>query len=277
MAVSNHERVSKGMELLKLGLAPFVEREMKAVHGEKWVELARQSTPGNERLFSKMKQPLALDVAGLLGIMWDQWNAVFTRPLGHSERSLVSELREVRNRWAHQEAFSTDDTYRALDSMVRLLTAISATQAEDVEKVKQEILRIRFEEQARRETRKVAVEATKGAPSAGLRPWREIVTPHPDVASGSYQQAEFAADLWQVYLKAAKDEYQNPSEFFRRTFLTEGLKHLLTGALLRLTSNAPASLVRLPPWKSTTTWRLLRLEKRMGLVLQSVLVTAFLL
>jgi hypothetical protein len=26
------------------------------------------------------------------------------------------------------------------------------------------------------------------------------VTPHADVASGRYQQAEFAADLWQVHL-----------------------------------------------------------------------------
>ena len=31
-----------------------------------------------------------------------------------------------------------------------------------------------------------------------LKPWREIVTPHPDVAAGRYRQAEFAADLAQV-------------------------------------------------------------------------------
>src|SRR5205823_10719524 len=58
--------------------------------------------------------------------------------------------------------------------------------------------------------------------------------PHPDVSSGKYQQAEFAADLWQVYQKEGSDEYKHPTEFFRRTFLTEGLKHLLERALLRL-------------------------------------------
>ena len=50
------------------------------------------------------------------------------------------------------------------------------------------------------------------------------MTPHPDVACGRYQQAEFAADLWQVYLGEGTDEYRDPTEFFRRTFLTEGLK-----------------------------------------------------
>jgi predicted AAA+ superfamily ATPase len=44
------------------------------------------------------------------------------------------------------------------------------------------------------------------------------------VASGRYQQAEFAADLWQVHLGEGTDEYRDPVEFFRRTYLTESLK-----------------------------------------------------
>ena len=44
------------------------------------------------------------------------------------------------------------------------------------------------------------------------------MTPHADVASGRYQQAEFAADLWQVHLGEGSEEYRDPGEFFRRTF-----------------------------------------------------------
>ncbi len=51
--------------------------------------------------------------------MWDQWNETFRRTLGFAERSLVSELREHRNRWAHQEPFDTRDTLRALDTIDR--------------------------------------------------------------------------------------------------------------------------------------------------------------
>ena len=34
------------------------------------------------------------------------------------------------------------------------------------------------------------------APLAGLKPWLEVKTLHPEEASGQYQFAEFAADLW---------------------------------------------------------------------------------
>jgi hypothetical protein len=62
----------------------------------------------------------------------------------------------------------------------------------------------------------------------------EVVTPHKDVASGRYQQAEFAADLWQVHLGEGTDEYKKPVEFFRRTYLTESLKRLLVSAVQRI-------------------------------------------
>jgi hypothetical protein len=147
--------------------------------------------------------------------LWNQWNDVFRKTLGPAERSLVSELREVRNRWAHQRPFSTDDAYRALDSIARLLTAVSASEASEVDKLKVELLRVRFDEQVRTEKRKAASGAIEGEAVAGLKPWREVVTPHKDVASGKYQQAEFAADLWQVHLGEGSDEYRQPVEFFR--------------------------------------------------------------
>lgn len=178
-------------------------------------------------------------------VMWEQWNSVFKKTLGHNERSYVSELRDVRNRWAHQNAFTYDDTYRALDSMSRLLKSVSAKEAEEIEKMAQETMRVRFAEQARQEVRKKTVVAIEGSPAAGLKPWREIVTPHPDVASGRYYQAEFAADLELVRAGKASGEYGEPKEFFRRTFLTIGLTDLLKEALLRLTNKGGSPVVEL--------------------------------
>lgn len=234
MAISNHERVSKALILLSQGLYPFVEREMRVAYGDRWIVAATPSVPEDYILRRNVADILREDVSALLIVMSDQWNNIFKKILGHAERSLVSELRNTRNQWAHQSTFSTDDAYRCLDSVTRLLTAISAPEAEEVETQKQELLRLRFEEQARRQTRSRAAAPVEGKPTVSLKPWREIVTPHQDVASGRYQQAEFAADLWQVYLDEGSDEYRVPTEFFRRTFLTEGLKQLLTGALLRL-------------------------------------------
>ena len=151
----------------------------------------------------------------------------------------------MRNKWAHQEPFSTDDAYRGLDSAARLLTAISAPQADDIEKMKLELLRLRFDEQVRSEKRKSAGTAIESQVTGSLKPWREVVTPHRDVASGRYQQAEFAADLWQVHLGEGTDEYRDPVEFFRRTYLTESLKAMLVGAVRRLAGRGGDPVVQL--------------------------------
>ncbi|KYC37155.1 AAA+ family ATPase [Scytonema hofmannii PCC 7110] len=245
MAISNRERVGRALELLQEGLYPFVEREMRGSYGDKWIVAATPFVSEDRTLRRTVAQILKQDVSELMKVMWNQWREVFKKTLGNSEKNLVGELMVTRNGWAHNDAFSTDDTYRALDSITRLLSAISAPESDAVEKQKQELLRIRFEEQARRETRKAAVTAIETNPGGGLKPWREIVTPHPDVASGRYQQAEFAADLWQVYLDEGSDEYRLPTEFFRRTYLTEGLKQLLTNGLMRLSGKGGDPVIEL--------------------------------
>ena len=185
-----------------------------------------------------------MDVTDLLRVMWVSWNDVFSLTLGRLERSLVSELREYRNAWAHQERFSGDDTIRMLDSAQRLLTAVSSNQAPQVEKMKSELQRLRFEEQARSQRRRTPAPATTTA-SSGLPAWRDVVNPHPDVASGHYQQAEFAADLWQVHLGEGSPEYRNPTEFFRRTYLTQSLSGLLANGLRRLSGQGGEPVVQL--------------------------------
>ena len=245
MAITNLERVGKALDLLKDGLRPYVERELKAQHAQLWFEEARTSLSEMQaNLFGTETEP-HWDIATLLAVMWNQWQSVFRKTLGHAERSLVSELRDVRNKWAHQQSFSSDDADRALDSMARLLTAVSAPQADEVGRMKQELRRLIFDEQVRGEKRKSAGIALESGVIGSIKPWREVVTPHADVASGRYQQAEFAADLWQVYLGEGTDEYRNPVEFFRRTYLTESLKGMLVGAVQRLTGRGGDPVVQL--------------------------------
>src|SRR5712691_4248464 len=175
MAITNHERVGKALELLREGLRPFVARELSAHYGKYWITEATAAWRNDLTWPADQDEP-QLDIAALLRMMWDQWNIVFRQTLGHAERSLVSELRDHRNKWAHQQAFSGDDTYRALDSAARLLTAVSAPQADEIERMKSELLRLRFDEQVRSEKRKSAGTAIESA-AGNLKPWREVVTP----------------------------------------------------------------------------------------------------
>ena len=243
MATTNHERVGKALDLLKEGLGPFVDREIQGAIKAKRVDAGRlQRIVDNPQISNRRVSEW--DVAALLKLMWETWNDVLRVILGPAERGFVGELRGHRNRWAHQEPFSSDDAYRALDTAGRLLAAVSAAQAADVEKLKMELLRVRFDEQARGERRKQTSLAIGGA-AATLKPWREVVTPHQDVASGRYQQAEFAADLWQAHLGQGTEEYRDPIEFFRRTYLTESLKGMLVGAMQRLSGRGGDPVVQL--------------------------------
>jgi predicted AAA+ superfamily ATPase len=243
MAITNRERVGKGLDLLASGLRPFVERELKSHLGNNW----QSALPDNGGRGPKARGAVNLnDPQVLLGVLWDQWNAVFRDVLGPTERSLVSELRGIRNQWAHHEQFTSNDAIRALDSMERLLTAVTAPEAAgEVGQMRMDVMRIVFDEQRRSEMRKKSSQPTEGKPQGGLKPWREVVMPHPDVASGRYQQAEFAADLWQVFQGEGSDEYKHPTEFFRRTFLTEGLRRLLAQALRRLSGQGGDPVVEL--------------------------------
>ena len=243
MAMTNQERVGKALDLLKSGLGPFVDREVKEALKSRQLDAFRLRDYAEDPVLAN-KPTTEWDVAGLLKLMSETWNDVFRRILGPAERGLVGELRGHRNKWAHQESFSSDDAYRALDSAGRLLAAVSAPQSDELEKLKMELLRVRFDEQSRGERRRQAGLPIESA-AAGLKPWREIVTPHKDVASGRYQQAEFAADLWQVHLGEGTDEYRDPVEFFRRTYLTKSLNGLLVGAVHRLAGRGGDPVVQL--------------------------------
>jgi predicted AAA+ superfamily ATPase len=240
MAITNHERVGKALELLKSGLGPFVDREVRAAIAANALSMAKVRGFVEDPMLAN-KGIEEWDSAALLKLMAETWNEVFRQILGFAERGLVSEIRTWRNKWAHQEPFSSDDAYRALDSAERLLSAVSAPESDEVERMKMELLRLRFDEQARGEKRKSVSQAIESGVTGNLKPWREVVMPHEDVASGRYQQAEFAADLWQVHLGEGTPEYRDPVEFFRRTYLTESLKGMLVGAVQRLAPSAKAA------------------------------------
>jgi hypothetical protein len=147
---SQHARVGRTLDLLTQGLFPYVQQELRAAFGDDWEDAARSSFR-NDRIAAVMMKlnPADWDAHALLTVMWDQWNSVFRQRLGLFERSLVSELREFRNRWAHQAMFEDDDAYRVVDSARRLLAAIGApeTLLTDLDHLKLDLLREKLDRQ----------------------------------------------------------------------------------------------------------------------------------
>ena len=144
MAITNHERVGKALDIFVKGFSSFVERELQSVFAKDW----------KDQIDGGYSKTVDWDTTRLINTLLAHWNQVFAKTLGNSDRSLAHEIRDFRNKWAHQQKFSYDDVYRALDSIGRLLTAVSAGEhASEIEKQKQEILRVRFDEQRRTDQR----------------------------------------------------------------------------------------------------------------------------
>ena len=115
-AYNNHSLIGEALRLLAAGLGPYVSGKMSAA-----VDAGRYAPDDTQALGE-----VAGDISVTLRVMAMAWNDVFRDDLGPVERSLVSEIRETRNRWAHQDAFDDDDLDRALDSIGRLLAAVGA-------------------------------------------------------------------------------------------------------------------------------------------------------
>ena len=78
-----------------------------------------------------------------------------------------------------------------------------------------------------------------------LKPWREIIVPHPDVLNGTFQQSEFAADLTAVRTGKATPEYGDAKAFYERTFITEGMGRLLSQVAQRLNGKGGEPVIQL--------------------------------
>ncbi len=78
-----------------------------------------------------------------------------------------------------------------------------------------------------------------------MKPWREVAVPHPDVLEGTFQQAEFAADITAVRNGRATREYQDAVAFFERTFITEGMRLLLIQVAQRLNGKGGEPVIQL--------------------------------
>ena len=78
-----------------------------------------------------------------------------------------------------------------------------------------------------------------------MKPWMQVAIPHKDVRSGTLKQSEFAADLARVAEGTASCEYQDASQFFARTYITDGMRELMVSVAKRLKGNGGDPVVQL--------------------------------
>ncbi|TFD05523.1 DUF3320 domain-containing protein [Cryobacterium sp. TMT1-66-1] len=141
--IDYHATVGDALGLLIEGLQPFVERVFatKLPPEVSWTSvLERKDHLAGRRggIYSPRDLSLLLraltERMGELGYPFDQ-------ELPRQGQTYASELREVRNQWAHTQEFTAQTAYRALDSAELLLKSIGAdAQAQQVSELKASVL-----------------------------------------------------------------------------------------------------------------------------------------
>lgn len=249
MALSNRDRVERMFAAMAPALDDFIARVIGAESpelGASWAQLV-QSKDESKGIQGKIYDPLdpqtqfRMLTEGTITKHHREGWFPFTDALGRAGETYASELRQTRNDWAHNQAFTDDDAYRALDTAERLLKLVGAP--EETEKVRAIRLDLR-RRSSERDDQRIRKAVADNPTSTGLRPWREVLPPHQDVATGNFAASEFAADLYKVATgEQTAGEYADPVEFFGRTYLTDGLRDLITRAVRRLNGDMNASPV----------------------------------
>ncbi|EHB57971.1 hypothetical protein MycrhDRAFT_0407 [Mycolicibacterium rhodesiae JS60] len=245
MALSNRDRINKMFEIIAPPLDDFISLVIgqgDPAVGAAWPKLVQaKDGASNTKTYSAhdpQVQFRILTESNITAGFKKGWYP-FSKTLGKAGESFAIELREVRNNWAHNGTFTDDDAYRALDTGERLLKLINATdEAAELQTIRLNLRRVT----ADKDDKKVLKAAVDNPESTGLKPWREVLPPHDDVATGNFAASEFAADLYKVAFGGELDvDYADAVEFFRRTYLTEGLTDLVGRAVRRLSGddNAP--------------------------------------
>jgi hypothetical protein len=216
MPVSTKDWAGRALDLIAKGLAPFVANHLPNYSGP-W------------------------DAAALLRVVIG--DRAFRDSLSAVEAGFATELIDVADKLEDEGfAFSEADTRRVLDTAARLLRAAGAArEAEDADDALTEFDQLTARTRQRRvDPASVNLSGTEGV---GLKPWWQVITPHRDIREGNFNASQFAANLYNVVSGKATREYQEPREFFRRTYLTEGLKDLLERAVRRVSGDTNAAPV----------------------------------
>ncbi|MDD0856752.1 Swt1 family HEPN domain-containing protein [Arthrobacter alpinus] len=250
MALSNRDRVDRMFQILAPALDDFISAVVGQAEpslGADWTKLVQAKDLKNGVPAGKTYDPLdpqmqfrILTESNTTGGYRQGWYP-FNQALGKAGESYAIELREVRNSWAHNGTFTDDDAYRSLDTGERLLKLVGAmAEAAEVQSVRLNLRRVA----ADKDDKKVLKAAVTNPEASGLKPWREVLQPRDDVATGNFHASEFAADLYKVATGGEVDlDYADPVEFFKRTYLTEGLRDLIGRALRRFTGDENSSPV----------------------------------
>ncbi len=255
------DALRQAIDIYRDAMRPFIVRQLKRVQGASVEDLIerglgdRQADEFRRRVTENGDIEAAIDLNYFPKVFRDNWRGAFAQQFKDDStvQNTLWVIKAARDQIAHPGSEDIDPEYtRArLYDIADLLGRINAPeQKQTVEAIRDNLFaRPESGEQPDsippdEESQTPSIESQENQDSLqrpssnNLTPWRDIIRPNNDVALGTFQEAEFAADLQQVHDgRADATGYGNPVSFFNQTYITPGIRTLLVNALKRLGGN----------------------------------------
>ena len=246
----NKDALSKAIDIFRDAMRPFLLRGLRRVPGSDPESVIRRSLPPHQAdtFAQALRQgndlASAIDMNFFPSLVQKNWREVFSTEF-RDERTIQNELwliAEARNQVSHPGTQDLDPEYTRAH-LYHIADALARINAPEQRRAVEGIRDGLTDSGSASIAAEPSVPPQNGSGETGsasrsasnLRPWREVIRPNQDVAQGSFQQAEFAADLQQVHDgRADTTQYGNPVSFFNHTYVTPGIRTLLVNALKRL-------------------------------------------
>ena len=244
----NRDALNRAIDIYRDAMRAFIVRNLKKVRGGKVVDHLCAALWKKEPQIRSALLPdhsnldELFDVNDMPRIIRHFWqvvfNSAFTNPQG--VESILNIVADNRNKAAHPGSadISQATAETGLEKVIEALGRINAPKEQQaVAQIRDQLLAGPAPQLMPQPETPPETPPTPRPKSAGLAPWRDVIQPNDDVRTGAFQQAEFAADLQQVYDGRADEAYGNPIAFFNQTYITPGLRTLLVSTLKRLAGN----------------------------------------
>lgn len=214
-------------------------------HQRNWEMGKNQGTPAKK----------LIDYGNLMSFT-SKYREVLDKELGGVGKSrelgiCISSLKDARDKSAHYVKVSEDDVDLAFASMKKAARMLGMAELREkiaaMERGEGETPTVKEEETPTVEEEgakeKPAPEPEETAATGNSDAWFDVCEPHYDIRSGKLDVSTFAANLQDVVIGKAREEYNNADVFFKKTYVTEGLRGMLNGLVRALNGEEGGSRI----------------------------------
>ena len=242
----NRDALQKGLGIFRDNMSMFITRQLRQERGSTLVEtvlrsLTEYQRPQFEANMGKNQNSVetSIEVGFIPRLVEQNWRDAFQQPfIGYRTiRNTLRMIRDVRNDMHHNAEDRDIEGDLAETGLYHISEALRSINCPEEQRAVLDIrenIRQGSIQTAASQPELISIPTQETRSGSSLKAWREVMTPNPDVEDGSFEEAEFAANLQDVHDGSAPAVYGDPLEFFRRTYITNGIENLLVTAVSRI-------------------------------------------